>query len=142
VTERLPPPPEHPRSVVYFGSPADAVPALVALVEAGFEVPLVITMPDRRRGRRAAPSPTPVKEAALELGIAVSDQISDALTVDADCGVVVAYGELIDTKVLSLLPMINVHFSLLPRWRGAAPVERALLAGDKKNRCLRHGSRA
>jgi methionyl-tRNA formyltransferase len=89
-------------------------------------------MPDRRRSRRAAPSPTPVKEAALELGIAVSDQISDALTVDADCGVVVAYGKLIDTKVLSLLPMINVHFSLLPRWRGAAPVERALLAGDKK----------
>ena len=132
MTEGLPPPPEHPRSVVYFGSPLAAVPALVALVEAGFEVPLVITMPDRRRNRRAAPSPTPVKEAALKLGIAVSDQISDALTVNADCGVVVAYGKLIDTKVLSLLPMINVHFSLLPRWRGAAPVERALLAGDKK----------
>ncbi|MBK01405.1 MAG: methionyl-tRNA formyltransferase [Acidimicrobiaceae bacterium] len=129
---RLPAPPEHPRSVVYFGSPAAAVPALIALVDAGFEIPLVISMPDRRRSRRAEPSPTPVKEAALKLGIAVSEEVSDALTVTADCGVVVAYGRLIDTNVLHRLPMINVHFSLLPRWRGAAPVERALLEGDKK----------
>ena len=132
MTTRLPAPPEHPRSVVFLGSPAAAVPALTALVKAGFEVPLVISMPDRRRSRRSAPSPTPVKQAALEFGIPVSEETSDALTVKADCGVVVAYGRLIDTIVLSQLPMINIHFSLLPRWRGAAPVERALLAGDEK----------
>ncbi len=88
-------------------------------------------MPDRRRGRRAAPTATPVKEAATQLGIPVSEEVADALSVDADCGVVVAYGRLIDRTVLSQLPMINLHFSLLPRWRGAAPVERAILAGDR-----------
>ena len=127
----LPAPPEHPSSLVYFGSPQAAVPALLALVEAGFNVPLVVSMPDRRRGRRAAPSPTPVKKMALDLDIPVSDQVSDALSAEADCGVVVAYGQLIAHEVLLKLPMINVHFSLLPRWRGAAPVEHAILAGDQ-----------
>ena len=127
----LPTPPEHPRSLVYFGSPDAAVPPLLKLVEAGFEIPLVVSMPDRRRTRRAAPSPTPVKKAALDLGIPVTDQISDALSVEADCGVVVAYGQIIGVEFLMKLPMVNVHFSLLPRWRGAAPVERAILAGDQ-----------
>jgi len=116
---------------VYFGSPETAVPALRALVDAGFEIPLVISMPDRRRSRRAAPTATPVKEVATQLGIPVSEEVADALSVDADCGVVVAYGRLIDRTVLAQLPMINLHFSLLPRWRGAAPVERAILAGDR-----------
>jgi len=132
VTTRLPAPPERPRSVVFFGSPTAAVPALTALVRAGFDVPLVVSMPDRRRSRRAKPSPTPVKEAARALGIEVSEEPADALTVEADCGVVVAYGRLFTTELLSRFPMINVHFSLLPRWRGAAPVERALLEGDEK----------
>ena len=127
----LPTPPEHPCSLVYFGSPDAAVPPLLKLVEAGFEIPLVVSMPDRRRTRRAAPSPTPVKKAALGLGIPVTDQISDALSVEADCGVVVAYGQIIGVEFLMKLPMVNVHFSLLPRWRGAAPVERAILAGDQ-----------
>ena len=127
----LPTPPEHPRSLVYFGSPDAAVPPLLKLVEAGFEIPLVVSMPDRRRTLRAAPSPTPVKKAALDLGIPVTDQISDALSVKADCGVVVAYGQIIGVEFLMKLPMVNVHFSLLPRWRGAAPVERAILAGDQ-----------
>ncbi|MBD32537.1 MAG: methionyl-tRNA formyltransferase [Acidimicrobiaceae bacterium] len=127
----LPAPPEHPRSLIYFGSPDAAVPSLQRLVEAGFEIPLVVSMPDRRRTRRAAPSPTPVKKVALDLGIPVTDQISDALSVNADCGVVVAYGRLIGSEFLMKLPMVNVHFSLLPRWRGAAPVERAILAGDQ-----------
>jgi len=130
VTNSLPRPPEHPRSLVYFGSPETAVPALLALLDAEFEIPLVISMPDRRRSRRAAPTATPVKAAAKNLGIPVSEEVADALTVEADCGVVVAYGRLIDRTLLAQLPMINLHFSLLPRWRGAAPVERAILAGD------------
>lgn len=118
------------RRIVYLGTPDVAVPPLRALVAAGVEVALVITRVDKRRGRGSELSPSPVKRAALELGIPVSHQLEDALTVDADLGVVVAYGRIIPVAVLERLPMINVHFSLLPRWRGAAPVERALLAGD------------
>lgn len=132
MTDGLPLPAEHPRSLVYFGSPESAVPPLRALAEAGFEIPLVVSMPDRRRGRRTAPVPTAVKEAASQLGIAVSENVDDALSVQADCGVVVAYGRLIERHVLAQLPMINLHFSLLPRWRGAAPVQRAILAGDRE----------
>ena len=75
-------------------------------------------------------SPSPVKAAATELGLPVTDDIEDLLAIDAELGVVVAYGRIIKPHVLAHLPMVNVHFSLLPRWRGAAPVERALLAGD------------
>ena len=132
MTDGLLLPPEHPRSLVYFGSPEAAVPPLLALVEAGFEIPLVVSMPDRRRGRRTAPEATAVKEAATQLGIPVSEEVNDSLTVQADCGVVVAYGRLIKQNLLDELPMINLHFSLLPRWRGAAPVERAILAGDSE----------
>jgi methionyl-tRNA formyltransferase len=71
-----------------------------------------------------------VKQAALELGIPVSQDMQDLLTVDAELAVVVAFGRIIPAAVLHELPMVNVHFSLLPRWRGAAPVERAILAGD------------
>ena len=74
--------------------------------------------------------PSPVKAAAVELGMPVSHTVDDALAVGADLGVVVAFGQLIKPHVLDALPMVNLHFSLLPRWRGAAPVERALLAGD------------
>ena len=77
--------------------------------------------------------PSPVKAAALELGLPVTDRIDDVLELDppAELGVVVAFGRLIKPHVLAAVPMINVHFSLLPRWRGAAPVERAILAGDE-----------
>jgi methionyl-tRNA formyltransferase len=126
----LPLPPDRPHRLVYFGTPDAAVPPLRALLEAGFDVPLVVSRADRRRGRRAEPTPSPVKAAALAAGIPVSTDIADALEVGADCGVVVAFGRLIPTEVLARLPMLNVHFSLLPRWRGAAPVERAILAGD------------
>ena len=108
-----------------------AVPPLRALVAAGHDVALVVTRPDRRRGRGTAASPSPVKAAALELGLPVSHDVDDALGADAELGVVVAFGRIIKPHVLEALPMINVHFSLLPRWRGAAPVERALLAGDE-----------
>jgi methionyl-tRNA formyltransferase len=104
--------------------------ALRAIVDAGHDVALVVTRPDKRRGRQEAPRPSPVKAAALELGLPVSTRPEDALTVDAELGVVVAYGRIIKNEVLDHLPLVNAHFSLLPRWRGAAPVERAILAGD------------
>lgn len=74
--------------------------------------------------------PTPVKAAATELGLPVTDRVDDVLDLGAALGVVVAFGRMIKPHVLAVLPMVNVHFSLLPRWRGAAPVERAILAGD------------
>jgi methionyl-tRNA formyltransferase len=103
---------------------------LKALVRAGFEVPIVISGSDKRRGRGGELSPSPVKAAALELGLSVSDQLEDVLTAGVDLAVVVAYGRIIPAAILEVVPMINIHFSLLPKWRGAAPVERALLAGD------------
>jgi methionyl-tRNA formyltransferase len=126
----LAPVPARPRRLVFLGTPAMAVPPLQALVAAGYDVALVVTRPDKRRGRGSEATPSPVKAAAVELGIPVTHQVDDALEVTADVGVVVAYGALVKPHVLAALPMINVHFSLLPRWRGAAPVERALLAGD------------
>lgn len=116
--------------LAFLGTPEMAVPPLRALAAAGHEIVLVVTRVDRRRGRGSAMSPSPVKAAATELGLPVTHDIDDLLTIDADLGVVVAYGRIIKPHVLATLPMINVHFSLLPRWRGAAPVERALLAGD------------
>jgi methionyl-tRNA formyltransferase len=117
--------------IVYLGTPEMAVPPLEALVAAGHDVALVVTNPDRRRGRGGRTSPTPVKIAAERLGIPVSHVVDDVLGADADLGVVVAFGRLIRPHVLAALDFVNLHFSLLPRWRGAAPVERALLAGDE-----------
>ena len=120
--------------LVYLGTPQMAVPPLEALVEAGHDIALVVTNPDRRRGRGGALSPSPVKAAAERLGIPVSHAVDDVLSAGADrpvdLGVVVAFGRLIRPHVLAELDFVNLHFSLLPRWRGAAPVERALLAGD------------
>ena len=115
----------------YLGTPELAAPTLEALLDAGYVVPLVVTRPDVRRGRRGEPAPSPVKVAALRRGLAVSHDVDDLLEADVDLVVVVAYGRLIKPHVLARLPMVNLHFSLLPRWRGAAPVERALLAGDE-----------
>jgi methionyl-tRNA formyltransferase len=119
--------------LVYLGTPDIAVPSLEALVEAGHEVVLVVTSADKRRGRGSGTSPSPVKAAALALGLNVShtvDDVLDAAESGAELGVVVAFGQIIKPHVLAVIPMVNLHFSLLPRWRGAAPVERALLAGD------------
>jgi methionyl-tRNA formyltransferase len=95
-------------------------------------VAVVVTQPDRRRGRGGALVPSPVKQVATELGLVVTERVDDVLDAGADLGVVVAFGRLVRPHVLAALPMVNVHFSLLPRWRGAAPVERALLAGDER----------
>ena len=121
-----------PRSLVYLGTPDMSVPPLRALHEAGFDIRLVVTNPDTRRGRGSATAPSPVKAAAVELGLPVTHDVDDVLGCDADLGVVVAFGRIIRPHVLAALPMVNLHFSLLPRWRGAAPVERAILAGDER----------
>ena len=121
--------------LVYLGTPDMAVAPLRALVDAGHDVVLVVTRVDKRRGRGGGVTPSPVKAAALELGLPVSHSVDDVLVVardnGAELGVVVAFGQIIKPHVLDEIPMVNLHFSLLPRWRGAAPVERALLAGDR-----------
>jgi len=116
--------------LAYLGSPSAAVAPLQALVGAGHEIALVVSRPDTRRGRGKDFSPSAVKQAALDLGLPVSDTLDDLLGVGAELAVVAAYGRIVPQRVLDVVPMINVHFSLLPRWRGAAPVERAILAGD------------
>jgi methionyl-tRNA formyltransferase len=123
-------PPAHPRRLVYLGTPGMAVPPLRALHAAGYDIALVVSQADKRRGRGSALVPSPVKQAALDLGLPVTARVADAVDVGADLGVVVAFGRLIRRPVLERLAMINLHFSKLPRWRGAAPVERAILAGD------------
>jgi methionyl-tRNA formyltransferase len=120
-----------PRRLVYFGTPDMAVPPLQALVDAGFEVAAVVTRVDKRRGRGGDLLPSPVKRAAEALGLSVLHTVDEALQLGADLGVVVAFGQIVKPHALAVLPMVNLHFSLLPRWRGAAPVERAILAGDE-----------
>jgi methionyl-tRNA formyltransferase len=116
--------------LAFLGTPEAAVPSLRALVEAGHDVAFVLTRPDRKRGRGGVLSPSPVKVAAQELGLSIGHRLSDLDDLDVERAVVVAYGRLIPGDVLARIPMLNVHFSLLPRWRGAAPVEHAILAGD------------
>jgi methionyl-tRNA formyltransferase len=124
--------------VVYLGTPADAVPPLDALVAAGHDVALVVTQPDRRRSRGAGSDAAPVKLAAERLALPVRtpekarEIVDEVAASGAELGVVVAFGQLLPVSLLEALPhgFVNMHFSLLPRWRGAAPVERAILAGD------------
>lgn len=116
--------------LVFLGTPDIAVTSLDALAAAGHEIALVVTGPARRRSRGSTTSATPVARRALELDIPVSHIVADATKVNAQLGVVVAFGKMIPAGVLDQLSMLNVHFSQLPRWRGAAPLERAILAGD------------
>ncbi len=118
--------------VVFLGTPVEAVPALEALLEAGHDVVTVVTRPDRRRGRGSGVAPSPVGQIAHRRGLDVVHRLADLDAARADIGVVVAYGALVPAALLERLPMLNVHFSLLPRWRGAAPVARAILAGDEQ----------
>ncbi len=113
-----------------LGTPRAAVPTLEALLGAGHEVALVVSRPDRRRARGGPPEPSALKRAALAHGLRVTSRLDDVLDAGVERGIVVAYGALVPPAVLNAVPMLNVHFSLLPRWRGAAPVERAILAGD------------
>jgi methionyl-tRNA formyltransferase len=116
--------------LAFFGTPEVAATTLRALAKAGYQITSVVTRRDARRGRGGRVSPSPVKAAAQELGLPVAHDPEEAARSGAELGVVVAYGRIIKPGVLAVLPMVNVHLSLLPRWRGAAPVERAILAGD------------
>jgi methionyl-tRNA formyltransferase len=126
--------------IIFAGTPDFAVPALAALIEAGHHVALVLTQPDRPSGRGMKLKASPVKELALQHNIAVfqPETLKDVDTqtqlekVKADVMIVAAYGLIIPTNVLQMprLGCYNIHASLLPRWRGAAPIHRSLLAGD------------
>lgn len=118
--------------LVFLGTPISAVEPLRTLVADGHQIDLVVTRPDKRRGRGAGLVPSAVKAEAERRGLTVTDTVADALGPGAELGVVVAYGRIIPASVLDELPMVNLHFSLLPRWRGAAPVERAILEGDSE----------
>ena len=118
--------------LAFLGTPTAAVVSLEALCDHGYDVAVVVTRPDRRRGRGAQESPSPVKIEAQARGIPVVHRVADLASFDVERGVVVAFGAMIPASVLERVPMLNVHFSLLPRWRGAAPVERAILAGDRE----------
>ena len=129
-----------PLRIIFAGTPDFAVPALAALIEAGHQVMLVLTQPDRPSGRGMKLKASPVKELALQHKIEVfqpetlkdvdAQALIDAMKVDVM--IVAAYGLIIPTNVLKMprLGCYNIHASLLPRWRGAAPIQRALLAGD------------
>lgn len=118
--------------VAFLGTPDASAAVLEAMITAGVDVAHVVTRVDKRRGRGSTLVPSPVKVVATTHGIPVSHRVDDLVELDPpiDLGVVVAYGALIKPHVLERIPMVNLHFSLLPRWRGAAPVERCLLAGD------------
>jgi methionyl-tRNA formyltransferase len=126
--------------LVFFGTPTDAVAPLEALHAAGHDVALVVTQPDKRRGRGTELSASPVREAAERLGLPVRtpqksrEVVDEVASSGSEVGVVVAFGQLLPPALLAAVPhgFVNVHFSLLPRWRGAAPVERAVLAGDRE----------
>jgi methionyl-tRNA formyltransferase len=122
------------RPLVFLGTPPAAATILSRLISEGFNIQHVITRPDAKRGRGGAMSPSAVKEVALAHKLAVSHDLEwlKANNTTPMLGIVVAYGRIIPTSVLDRTQMINVHFSLLPRWRGAAPVERAILAGDTR----------
>ncbi len=118
--------------VAFLGTPAIAVPFLDALAESPIEVAVVVTGPDRQRGRGNKVSPSPVKATAQARGLPVCHEVSDILAYEPDVAVVVAFGQLIGAELLERVPFCNIHFSLLPRWRGAAPVEYAILSGDEQ----------
>ena len=127
--------------IVFMGSPEFAVPSLNALVEAGHQVAAVYAQPPRPAGRGKADRKTPVQERAEQLGIEVrtpgtlrdADEQARFSALDADLAVVAAYGLILPRPILEApkAGCINVHASLLPRWRGAAPIQRAILAGDE-----------
>lgn len=131
--------------VVFFGTPQVALPALGALLASTHSVAGVVTQPDRPRGRRGSPQPSAVKEAALAAGLPVLSPASaiektfveDLRSLAPDACAVVAYGHLLPPAVLEVPPKgtLNVHFSLLPKYRGAAPVQRALMAGERESGC-------
>lgn len=126
--------------VIFAGTPEFAVPALAALIAAGHEIVMVLTQPDRPAGRGMKLKASPVKELALQHGLPVyqpetlktNESQAPLVAADADVMVVAAYGLILPQAVLDMprRGCYNIHASLLPRWRGAAPIQRSILAGD------------
>lgn len=126
--------------IVFMGTPEFAVPSLLALLDAGHDVAAVFTQPDKPQGRRMTLTPPPVKQAAEEKGIPVfqpktlksPEEVSRISGMNPDAIVVAAYGKILPKAVLDIpkFGCINVHASLLPKYRGAAPIQAAILNGD------------
>ena len=130
------------RRLAFMGTPDFAVPTLTALIEAGHEIAAVYTQPPRAAGRGKRPRPSPVQIVAESHGVEVRTpaRLKDAAAqaafaaLDLDAAVVVAYGLILPPPILAAprLGCLNLHGSLLPRWRGAAPIQRAIMAGDRE----------
>jgi len=127
--------------IIFLGTPDLSVTILKSLLEAGYEIPLVITSPDKPVGRKQIMTAPPVKSFAESLGLKViqpeklDDQVLEAIQEsDAELGIVVAYGHIIPQKIIDSLPkgFLNIHYSLLPKLRGASPVEQSILSGQKE----------
>lgn len=127
--------------IVFAGTPANAAQTLRALANSPFEVVAVLTRTDAPVGRKRVLTPSAVAETAMELGLPIikANRIDETTREEikatgAELGVIVAYGALLDQKALDLLDKgwINLHYSLLPKWRGAAPVQRSIMAGDRE----------
>lgn len=128
--------------IIFAGTPEFAVPTLQMLLDSKYEICAVYTQPDRPAGRGRKLKPSPVKELALRAGLAIfqpesfkpEQELEKMAALGADLMVVIAYGMILPQAILDIprLGCVNVHASLLPRWRGAAPIQRALMAGDEK----------
>ncbi|WP_309121353.1 methionyl-tRNA formyltransferase [Paenibacillus sp.] len=127
-------------NIVFMGTPDFAVPSLRALIDAGYNVKAVVTQPDRPVGRKKTMTPTPVKEEALRLGLPVlqpaklraPEAVAELAAYEPDLIVTAAYGQILPKSVLSMprFGCINVHGSLLPKYRGGAPIQRAIMNGE------------
>ena len=127
--------------IIFFGSPDFALPSLRALLAAGYDVVAVISQPDRPAGRGHAATPPPVKRVAVEQGLTVlqpeklsaPESVEALSALDSDVFIVAAYGQILRQRLLDVPKrgILNVHASLLPRWRGASPVAASILAGDQ-----------
>ncbi len=128
--------------IVFMGTPDFAAGALRALISAGHEIVLAVTQPDRAKGRSDRPVPSPVKEVALENGIPVfqpekiktAGSVEELRKYDADIFVVAAFGQIISKEILDMpkYGCVNIHASLLPKYRGASPIQRVILDGEEK----------
>lgn len=124
--------------IIFFGTPKFALPTLSALHQKGFNIVLVVTKPDKPAGRNLKLTPTPVKIMAEKLSYPVCDSIKDLYleteSLKPDLGIVVAYGKIIPQKILDSFPLgcINIHPSLLPKYRGTSPIQTAILNGDQE----------
>ncbi|MCQ2521545.1 MAG: methionyl-tRNA formyltransferase [Lachnospiraceae bacterium] len=128
--------------IVFMGTPDFAVGALDAIVQAGHEVTLVVTQPDRQKGRGKEVAMSPVKETALKYNLPVfqpvrikaPEAVAELRKVEADAFVVAAFGQILSKEILEMPPLgcINIHGSLLPKYRGSAPIQRAVIEGEKE----------